>query len=641
MKFLVLILLASINIFASTAATLIEPCVEFQTNPVGTESTAPRFSWKNLSTARNVKQESYRIELAASPGKLGSEKTLVWDSGKVNSSNSHLIDYTGPQLSPATTYWWKVTVWTADGKKLSAAPASFTTARNDADRWEASWIGINDSSEIVIKENRTSLPARYLRKQFSLAKKPVKAILSISGIGSSYCYINGREVSDDIFGPLPSWYDASVPYITYNVTDMLQKGQNAIGVALGNGRYFPMRKDGLIAWGLPRLIARLDIECADGTSFCINTDTSWKATSQGPVRANNEYDGEIYDASMALGNWTTPGYDDTKWNNAQLMQAPAGKLTPQRSPSLKIMEVIKPVSVREVAPRRYIVDMGQNMVGYERVRLNGRKGQPITLRFAEVLQPGDDTNLYVDNLRTALAEDTYIPDADGEFSWHPEFVSHGYRFMEITGPETKPSISDIEGMVIYDEMETTGRFNCSNNILNQLHRNAYWGIRGNYRGMPTDCPQRDERHGWLGDRTTGAHGESFLFNNALMYRKWLADIEESMSEEGSISDVSPRYWTLHQYDVTWPAAYFYVADMLYRQFGDDYSIRRRYNSMKKWISHITRKHMTDSIITTDTYGDWCLPPESLELIHSNDPFRKTDGQLLSTAVFYSILNMME
>lgn len=210
--------------------------------------------------------------------------------------------------------------------------------------------------------------------------------------------------------------------------------------------------------------------------------------------------------------------------------------------------------------------------------------------------------------------------------------------MEISGVTEQPDVDDIEGLVIYDDMQTTGSFSCSNEILNRLHQNAYWSIRGNYRGMPTDCPQRDERHGWLGDRTTGAYGESFIFDNALLYRKWLADIEESMAENGSISDVSPRYWTLHQDDVTWPAAYFYIADMLYRQFGDDYSIRNRYESMKRWINHMTDCHMVDNIIASDTYGDWCLPPESLELIHSNDTNRKTDGQLLSTAFFIASLN---
>ncbi len=210
--------------------------------------------------------------------------------------------------------------------------------------------------------------------------------------------------------------------------------------------------------------------------------------------------------------------------------------------------------------------------------------------------------------------------------------------MEVSGLDYAPTVDDFAGLVVYDGMETTGRFATSNDLLNRIHRNAYWGIRGNYRGMPTDCPQRDERQGWLGDRTMGAYGESFLFGNSLLYYKWLVDIEESMSPEGSISDVSPRYWTLYNDDVTWPAAYFYVADMLYRQFGDDRSIRERYPSMKRWVEYITEKKMHGYIMETDAYGDWCMPPESPELIHSQDPARRTDGHLLSTAVFQSILN---
>jgi len=622
------------------AGNSVETSVEFQDNPVGMELSAPRFSWKNLTKDADSQQEYYRIEVAQSESDIKKNKHLVWDSEKVSSTQSHLIAYAGPRLKPNSIYWWKVTVWTSGGKKFESKPKSFLTSRDDTAKWTASWIGLNDSANIVIKDNRTILPVRYLRKQFVLAERPVKAILSVSGIGSSYCYINGKAVSDDIFGPLPSWYDASVPYLTYDVTELLGKGDNAIGVALGNGRYFPMRREGVAGWGLPRMIAQLEVEYPDGSKDVIESDTSWKVTANGPVRSNNEYDGETYDAALELGDWTSAGFDDCMWTDAVEMKSPEGKLVAQRSPSLKVMETIKPESIRKVGEDRYIVDMGQNMVGVERVKLSAKKGCPIKMRFAEVLKADDDSQLYVDNLRSALVEDTYIPKSDGKISWQPEFVYHGYRFMEISGVTEQPVIDDIEGLVIYDNMATTGSFSCSNEILNRLHQNAYWGIRGNYRGMPTDCPQRDERHGWLGDRTTGAYGESFIFDNALLYRKWLADIEESMNENGSISDVSPRYWTLHQDDVTWPAAYFYIADMLYRQFGDDYSIRNRYDSMKKWVMHMTECHMADNIITTDTYGDWCLPPESLELIHSNDPDRKTDGQLLSTAVFYSILKLM-
>jgi len=322
------------------------------------------------------------------------------------------------------------------------------------------------------------------------------------------------------------------------------------------------------------------------------------------------------------------------------MEAPKGKLVAQLSPSLKVIEEIRPISVKATDGGKYIVDMGQNMVGLFQVRLKGKKDQPITMRFAEVLKPGTN-ELYMDNLRSALVTDIYTPAVDGAFTWEPLFVYHGFRFAEISGLDYEPTAADFTGKVVYDEMVTSGTFETSNELINKLYVNSYWGIRGNYRGMPTDCPQRDERLGWLGDRTTGAYGESFIFNNALMYKKWLVDIEESMNENGSISVVSPRYWTIYNDDVTWPAAYFYVADMLYTQFGDDYSIKTRYPSMKRWINHMVSNNMEDYILTKDTYGDWCMPPESPELIHSKDPSRKTNGQVLSTTVFYSILQLME
>lgn len=249
--------------------------------------------------------------------------------------------------------------------------------------------------------------------------------------------------------------------------------------------------------------------------------------------------------------------------------------------------------------------MGQNMVGWLHVKIKGQIKKPITFRFAETLQP--DGSLFTANLRSAKATDTYIPAWDAEFEWEPNFTYHGFRYVEISGLSYKPALHVFTGKVIYDKMETTGEFETSNPVINQIYKNAYWGIRGNYRGMPTDCPQRDERLGWLGDRTTGALGESFIFDNALLYKKWLQDIYDSRDAQGRISDVSPRTWTVYGDDVTWPAAYFYVADMLYRQFGDKSGIETHYQAMRKWMHYMQQNCMEDNVIITDRYGDWCMP----------------------------------
>ena len=614
---------------------------EMRENPDGIGVRKPRFSWKLTSARPDVMQTAYRIDVAASEKALkAGGDGLLWTSGQVDSDASLLIPYDGQALESGKKYYWRVTVWTNHNETTQSDVQRWSTALlNDSD-WKARWIGVNDPEKPVVNDNRTVLPARYLRKAFETASKPVRTMLYVSGVGSSVCYVNGKRVGDDVFGPLPTWYDASVPYLTYDVSAFVKKGANVIGIALGNGRFLTMRERGMAGFGLPRLIAQLEIEYANGERDIVVSDESWMATNKGPIVENNEFDGEKYDARLELGKWTETGYDASAWKNADRMEAPKGKLAAQRSPGLKVMEEITPVSVKAVGSGRYIVDMGQNLVGWLQVRLNGKKDRPVTMRFAEVLKP-DGTELYTDNLRGAQATDIYTPATDGRFTWEPAFTYHGFRFVEIGGLDEAPAIADFTGKVIYDEMATVGSFETSDDLINAIHRNAYWGIRGNYRGMPTDCPQRDERLGWLGDRATGAHGESFLFNNALLYNKWLVDIEESMNENGSISVVSPRYWTIYNDDVTWPSAYFYIADMLYRQFGDVSAIKARYPSMRRWVQHLAATQMQDYILMKDTYGDWCMPPESPELIHSQDPSRKTSGQVLSTTVFYSILQLMQ
>lgn len=613
---------------------------EMRKNPEGIPDLKPRFSWKYTVDKQDVMQTAYQIQVATTEKELKSGSTLLWNSGRVESEQSLLVEYAGKSLESGKKYYWQVTVWTNTGDKATSDIQHWSMALLNNSDWKAKWIGLNDEENLKVVDNRTILPARYLRKEFQSEAKPQRAMLYVSGVGSSVCYINGKTVGNDVFGPLPTWYDASVPYLTYDVTSLINKGENTIGVALGNGRYLTMRKEGMYGFGLPRLIAQLNIEYDNGKVTSIISDNSWKATNKGPITENNEFDGEIYDARLELGKWTENNYDESAWMNAELMEAPKGKLTAQLSPSLKVMEEIKPVSVKSTGDGKYIIDMGQNMVGLQQVKLRGKKDKSITMRFAEVLKD-NGTELYLDNMRSALVTDIYTPAKDGEFTWEPLFVYHGFRFMEVSGLDYEPATSDFTGKVVYDEMATTGTFETSEELINKIHKNAYWGIRGNYRGMPTDCPQRDERLGWLGDRTTGAYGESFIFDNALLYKKWLVDIEESMNENGSISVVSPRYWTIFHDDVTWPAAYFYIADMLYRQFGDDYSIKNRYPTMKRWVKHMVNNHLVDYILVRDVYGDWCMPPESPELIHSQDPARKTNGPVLSTTMFYSILQLME
>lgn len=613
--------------------------VEMKSNPLGIDVAQPRFSWQIASDKPDLMQVGYRIQVAASPEDLQSGKNLLWDSGEITSDCSLFIPYEGEMLQSRQSYYWRVKVKTNQSTGDWSEVQMWSMAILNPTEWKARWIGENQMSNLgETDKDHTRLAARYLRKPFSINKEVKRATLYISGLGSSESYLNGKRISEDIFAPMPSHYPTRVYYNVYDVTDLLQQGDNLLGVVLGNGRYFAMRNPGMLTYGLPSLLAQLEMEYTDGTTEQVVSDTSWKVTSQGPIIANNEFDGEEYDARKELKGWNTAQYDDSAWKTAELMDEPQGKLVAQPNPNLTIQDTVKPIQVIARSDGKYILDMGQNMVGWLNVQLKGKAGKPITLKFAEILNP--DTTLYLANLRSAKVTDVYTPASDAAFTWEPSFVYHGFRYVEVDGLDYRPEPSDFSGYVIYDEMSTTGKFKSSNPLVDQIHKNAYWGIRGNYRGMPTDCPQRDERLGWLGDRVTGASGEAYLFNNALLYNKWLQDIEDSMSPEGSISDVSPKYWTIYNDDVTWPAAFFTVAEMLHRQFGDDSAIRRHYPAMKKWMQHMEQTAMQDYIITKDTYGDWCMPPEEQHLIHSQDPARKTDGSILGTSVYYNLLHLM-
>ncbi len=614
--------------------------VEMQENPNGVAITHPRFSWQIRSALSDVVQQSYQIQVAGSENDLKKEQNLLWNSGIIESDLSVLIPYAGEELQSRKSFFWRVKVTTNKGETAWSETGYWSMAILDNAEWQAQWIGEDSlSNQDETMKGNTRLAARYLRKPFSADKQVKRAMLYISGLGNYKAYLNGEKVSDDVFAPTVSWYPERVYYNVYDVTSLAKKGDNLLAVKLGNGRYFGMRESVTQVFGLPRLLAQLELEYGDGTTELILSDASWKITSKGPIIANNEFDGEEYDARLEMDNWNKVKFDDSQWQPVDLMTEPGGLLTAQPNPNIRVMEEIKPVGITELADGRYILDMGQNMVGWlHTANLKGKKDQPVSFRFAELLNP--DSTLYLANLRGAKVTDRYIPSADGTFDWEPSFVYHGFRFVEISGLTEKPELQYFTGKVIYDQMETTGQFETNDTIINQTFKNAYWGIRGNYRGMPTDCPQRDERQGWLGDRATGCFGEAFVFNNAHLYAKWLQDIEDSQSPEGSISVVSPRYWTIYNDDVTWPAAWFYGAKMLWHQYGNTTPIFRHYAAMKHYLERIQQVSMQDYILTKDTYGDWCMPPESQELIHSQDPSRKTAGAVLSTTMYYSLLNLM-
>jgi alpha-L-rhamnosidase len=421
---------------------------------------------------------------------------------------------------------------------------------------------------------------------------------------------------------------------------MLKPGLNAVGLWLGNGRYWqPRRRIPMPArgFGYPKAIAQIELEYAGGRKETVVTDETWKLTTDGPIRANNEYDGEVYDARMEMPGWAQAGFDDSKWEAAQLVQGPPGALRAQMSEPLRVMETLAPKSMKELRPGVYIYDLGQNMVGWVRLKVQGPAGTRVQMRLAESLRP--DGSLYVDNLRSARATLVYILKGGGPEVWEPRFTYHGFRYIELTGYPGKPSLEAMEGRVVHDAMEKAGEWESSHSLLNRIHHNIYWGIRGNYRSIPTDCPQRDEKQGWLGDRSVVSLSESYLFDVAAFYTKWVQDIADSQRPTGSIPDVAPTYWVLYNDGVVWPSTFVLAPQMVYRQYGDLRIIERHYDGMKKWVDYM-RGFLKDGIMPRNTYGDWCVPPEDPKLIHSKDPARITAGALLSTAYYHQMVKLV-
>ncbi len=614
--------------------------VENKTTPIGVDVNAPRFSWKISSPQRGALQSAYQVFVATSPEKLTESDFDMWNSGKVESGKSIQIFYEGKPLESNRKYFWKVIVWDNNGEEHVSDVSYWRTGLFNPSDWKAKWIGLDKAvGTDNTKAIKRVLSARRLRKEFELGRKVKNAVAFVSGLGLFEMYINGEKIGDQVLAPALSEYNVKTFYMAFDVTKNLKEGKNAVGLILGNGRYFAMRNGnpGVRNYGFPKAICQIEVEFEDGTKATIVSDETWKLTTNGPIRKNNEYDGEYYDARREMPGWDKPGFDDSKWRKVELVDKPGKLLVDQPNEPIKIMEELEPVSVTELKPGVFIFDMGQNIVGWVELFVKGKRGDKVQMRFAERLK--DDGSLFMANLRTAEVTDTYILKGSGEERWEPRFTYHGFRFVEMTGYPGKPTLKSIKGKVVYDAVETTGSFKCSNNIVNQIYKNAYWGIRGNYRSMPTDCPQRDERQGWLGDRSAECTGESYIFDIQNLYEKWVADMRDAQREDGSISDVAPSYWPFYNDNTTWPGTYLFASDMLYTQYGDLKVIQVNYPNMQKWIKHM-EQYVKDGVMTRDTYGDWCSPPEDPKLIHTVDPLRTTSSEFLGTVYFYKELKLM-
>jgi len=637
---ILLLAILSGNVHATTQVE--ELRCELLVNPQGIDVPQPRLSWKITSDERAVVQTGYHILVASSMENLHSNIGDLWDSGNTTSWNSISVYYGGRGLSSGAQAYWKVKIYSNKGESAWSAPASWSTGLLHYKDWAGRWIGFDDYQQTDDKASG-QLSARYFRKEFALSKPVKKATAYIMGLGLYELYVNGEKVGDQVLAPSPTDYTKNIKYNVLDVTPLVKQGTHAIGVILGNGRFYAMRQAKpykVKSFGFPKLQMQVKVTYTDGTTELIKTDDSWKGTTDGPITANNEYDGETYDARKDMPGWATVGFDDQGWLKAAYVQEPGGNYESQLNAGMKVMQDILPVSLTKKTDGRYIVDFGQNFSGWVKMRVHGKQGTHVKLRFAESLTA--DGELFTTNLRDAKATDLYILRGGEQEQWEPRFTYHGFRYVEVDGYPGNLQSDDIVGRFVYDEMANIGKFHSSNALLNQIHQNAWWVLASNYKGIPVDCPQRNERQPWLGDRPTSAYGESFLFDNAALYGKWLEDIRLSQKEDGAIPDVAPAFWRYYSDNISWPGTYLFIADMLYRQTGDIRVLEKHYPSMKKWMEYMRLRYTDkDGIITKDSYGDWCFPPASIEEGRGKIADKKYPSELISSAFYYHLLQTMQ
>ena len=615
---------------------------EYLINPLGIDVINPRLSWYSSSKQRDQKQTAYRILVASSLQKLNADEGNLWDTGKISSDESINIKYEGKQLHSGERCFWKVKVWDNRGQQSRwSGPAMWSMGLLHKSDWKGYWIGL-DSAVGTDNVKEDVLSARMLRKEFETRGKIKRATVYICGLGLFKLYLNGKKIGNQVLAPALSEYQKRTFYMTFDVTKDLVEGKNAVGVVLGNGRFFApidIHADTTVTYGFPKMIFQMNIKYTDGTEQSVVSDTSWRITANGPIRSNNEYNGEIYDARKEMPGWDKVGFNDSKWMRAERVSDPSQELSAQMIAPIKIMQTMKPKSMKEIRPGVYVYDMGQNMVGWVSLKVRAKRGTKITLRFAELLKP--DGGLFTANLRTAKQTDVYIAKGGGLEEWQPSFTYHGFRYVELTGYPGKPDLNTITGKVVYDDVRTIGHFDCSSGIINKIYKAAYWGIRGNYRSIPTDCPQRDERMGWEGDRVMTSYSETFIFDNNALYSNWMTDIADCQKPSGSLPDLSPAYWPIYTDDVTWPSALIVIPDHLYRQFGNLRVIADHYAAMKKWLFYMRDKYMKNYLMPRDSYGDWCTPPRDQDRVETRDSSRITPGDFIGSAYFYYDLKLMD
>ncbi|AJR04480.1 family 78 glycoside hydrolase catalytic domain [Siansivirga zeaxanthinifaciens] len=600
-------------------------------NPIGFYNASPTFSW-NLPVTSDVKEQSaYQIVVASNPDLLPNNADL-WDSKKQVSEQSTFIAYAGKNLNSRQKVYWQVKYWNQDDVESNWSDVNhFELGLLKNSDWQAKWIGLDTKKEKVLgSQNNIIHRPQYLRKGFELSSEVALARLYITAKGVFDVAINGKDVSDDVMPPGYTPYKKRIETITYDVTNLIESGQNTIGIEIASGWH-----SGRLGWmksfwsdtESPKILCQLELIMKDGSKNIIMSDESWKGTTNGPIRLSEIYDGETYDANIEMPNWTTNNFNDNNWIPVSAFDIDNSiSLEPKRHNTVKtkIELPAKEIIKRDDA---VIFDFQQNMVGVPLLKVPMKKGQTLKIRFAEKLSP--DGSFYTDNYRSAQSTNYYTASKDGVIEWKPKFTFHGFQYVELCGFDStkEPSKDWVTGLVQYSDFEENGTFTSSHEKLNQLQSNIVWGLRGNFFDIPTDCPQRDERMGWTGDAQVFGPTSMFNANVHNFWASWLQSVRESQYDNGGIPWVVPDVLYNNKVSAGWGDVCVIIPWKIYYRTGDKKILEENYETMKGWVAY----HETSSkdlISSMDGFADWLQP-----LPANGDNKGDTSHSLIGTAFF--------
>lgn len=574
---------------------------EYRKNPIGLGTKKPRFSWIINSDIPATKQTAYQMVF----GRDESFDDIFYDTGIISSEQSVHVEYNGPELEECQRYYYKVRIWDNHGNISDWSKTNyFEIGILDTSKWIADWISTYED------DNCERSP--YFRYIFEVRKPLKRAILYATALGLYEAWLNNKRVGDYFFTPGWTSYHKRIQYQAYDITQDIKIGQNVIGAILGAGWY-----KGTLGWDGKKniygdrlaFLAQMHLYYEDGTEEIICPSEKWEY-KLGPILFSEFYNGEIYDARLELDEWMNPGLYGKDWKNAKVIEYRKDILIAQENIPAKKMEVIKPVAIITTPKGETVLDFGQNMVGFVKFKVKGNAGDRVVLKHAEVLDK--DGNFYTENLRKAKQTIEYILKGDCEEIFEPHFTYQGFRYVKVEEYPGEIDLNNFEGIVIYSGMETTGEFECSDELINRLQKNIVWSQKGNFVDVPTDCPQRDERLGWTGDAQVFIKTACFNMDVALFFTKWLHDLAADQFENGGVPFVIPNiffsetqsFGDAHS-SAAWGDAATICPWTIYQYYADKRLLEQQYQSMKKWVEYIRKQGDNEYLWNTGFhFGDW-------------------------------------